>query len=337
MSVTTASSDFDNAGTINLLPGTLYVEGNYTQESTGTLGIGLEGLTAGTFGQLNATGTATLAGTFNVSSVSSYQPLPGNMYQVVNFASKTGNFTYSGLQIGPTLLTPTFLPPVNPTNLTLNGVATTDLDRRDAGQPQHRQGAHRAVHRHRHLLRQLDRNLTSQVTWASATPSVATISNARAMATARGHGHVDDHRHAQRITGPTVPDGHRRGVAVDRGDTGQPEHRQGADRAVHRHRHLHRQLDRQPHQSGDLGLGDASVATISTRHQGLATAVATGTTDDHRDAQRHHQPDARSRSPPRRCVDRGDAGQPESPRGSPSSSPRPAPTPTARPSTSPAR
>ena len=43
VSVTTASSDFDNAGTINLLPGTLIVEGNYTQESTGTLGIGLGG------------------------------------------------------------------------------------------------------------------------------------------------------------------------------------------------------------------------------------------------------------------------------------------------------
>ena len=45
------------------------------------------------------------------------------MYQVVNFASKAGNFnTYNGLQIGPTLLTATFLPQGNnPTNLTLNG------------------------------------------------------------------------------------------------------------------------------------------------------------------------------------------------------------------------
>ena len=126
-SVTTASSDFNNAGTINLLPGTLNVGGNYTQESSGTLGISLGGLTAGTqFGQLNATGTATLAGTFNVSAVSSYQPLPGNMYQVMNFASKTGDFsTYNGLQIGPTLLTATFLPANNPTNLTLNGVQST--------------------------------------------------------------------------------------------------------------------------------------------------------------------------------------------------------------------
>ena len=122
VSVTTASSDFDNAGTINLLPGTLNV-GNYTQETSGTLGIGLGGQNAGQFGLLNATGTATLAGTFNVSSVSSYQPPPGSMYQVMNFLSKTGDFSkYNGLQIGPTLLTPTFLPQGNnPTNLTLNG------------------------------------------------------------------------------------------------------------------------------------------------------------------------------------------------------------------------
>ncbi len=31
--------------------------------------------------------------------------------------------------------------------------------------------------------------------------------------------------------------------------------RQGPDRAVHRHRHLHRQLDAEPHQPGDLGVG----------------------------------------------------------------------------------
>ena len=39
-------------------------------------------------------------------------------------------------------------------------------------------------------------NLTSQVTWASATASVATISNtAGARASPRGHGHDRDHRH----------------------------------------------------------------------------------------------------------------------------------------------
>ena len=179
MSVTTASSDFDNAGTINLLPGTLNVEGNYTQTSGGALGIGLGGLTAGTqFGQLNATGTATLAGTFNVSSVSSYQPLPGNMYQVVNFASKTGNFnTYNGLQIGPTLLTATFLPANNPTNLTLNGVTTTTLTSIAVTpvSPSIAAGTTEQFTATGTYSDNSTANLTSQVTWASATPSVATI------------------------------------------------------------------------------------------------------------------------------------------------------------------
>ena len=50
----------------------------------------------------------------------------------------------------------------------------------------------------------------------------------------------------------------------------------GADRAVHRHRYLLRQLDGQPHLPGDLGVGTTSVATITSG--GLATGVATGTT-----------------------------------------------------------
>ena len=181
VSVTTASSDFNNAGTINLLPGTLNVEGNYTQTSGGALGIGLGGLTAGTqFGQLNATGTATLAGTFNVSSVSSYQPLPGNMYQVVNFASKTGNFnTYNGLQIGTTLLTATFLPANNPTNLTLNGVTTTTLTSIAVtpANPSIAPGTTEQFTATGTYSDNSTEDLTSQVTWASANTSVATINS----------------------------------------------------------------------------------------------------------------------------------------------------------------
>ena len=160
VSVTTASSDFDNAGTINLLPGTLNVGGSYTQESTGTLGIGLgrsDGRHPVRPAQRDRNGHA--GGDLQrLPSVSSYQPLPGNMYQVVNFASKTGNFnTYNGLQIGPTLLTATFLPANNPTNLTLNGVTTTTLVSiaLTPAIPAWPRGD-RAVHRHRHLLRQLD-------------------------------------------------------------------------------------------------------------------------------------------------------------------------------------
>ena len=173
------SGDLSNSGTISLEPGSLNVGGNYTQ--SGALDIGLGGLTAGTqFGQLNATGTATLAGTFNVSSVSSYQPLPGNMYQVVNFASKTGNFnTYNGLQIGTTLLTATFLPANNPTNLTLNGVTTTTLTSIAVtpANPSIAPGTTEQFTATGTYSDNTTEDLTSQVTWASANTSVATINS----------------------------------------------------------------------------------------------------------------------------------------------------------------
>ena len=126
VSVTTASSDFTNAGTINLLPGTLIVEGNYTQESTGTLGIGLGGLTAGTqFGQLIINGTATLDGTLNISLINGYAPALGNSYEIMPFGSLTtgSDFTTKNL---PTLSGGLVLVPVyNPTNLTLTTVQAT--------------------------------------------------------------------------------------------------------------------------------------------------------------------------------------------------------------------
>jgi hypothetical protein len=115
-----------NAGTLNLEPGTFNVARTFTQTVTGTLGIGLGGLTAGTqFGVLSASGTAALAGTFNASTLNGFQPTNLDTFQVMNFSSKTSDFTtYNGLLIGRTILTPAFLPSGNPTNLTLNAIAT---------------------------------------------------------------------------------------------------------------------------------------------------------------------------------------------------------------------
>ena len=47
-------------------------------------------------------------------------------------------------------------------------------------------------------------DLTSQVTWASATPSVATITSSRSGHGA-GHRHDEHHRHARRRTSPARP------------------------------------------------------------------------------------------------------------------------------------
>ena len=117
---------------------------------------------------------------------------------------------------------------------------------------EHRQGADPAVHRHRHLLRQLDQNLTSQVTWASATTSVATITAAGlATGVATGTFTSAPRSARQRLDGA---DRHRRAlqsIAVTPANPASPRD----DPAVHRHRDLLRQLDAEPDQPGDLGLG----------------------------------------------------------------------------------
>ena len=134
-------------------------------------------------------------------------------------------------------------------------------------------------------------NLTSQVTWASATTSVATI-NAAGLATGVGTGTSHISATAGRRHRLDPADGDCRDAGVDRRDPGQPEHRQGADRAVHGHRHLHRQLDAEPHQPGDLGLGHHLGGHDHTQRV-WPRRVATGTSHDH--ARRW------AASPARRC------------------------------------
>ena len=96
-------------------------------------------------------------------------------------------------------------------------------------------------------------DLTSQVTWASATTSVATIT-AAGLATGCGPGTSTISATLGGITGSTVltvAPAALQSIAVT---PGQPEHRQGDHRAVHRDRHLLRQLDAESDESGDLGL-----------------------------------------------------------------------------------
>ena len=69
-------------------------------------------------------------------------------------------------------------------------------------------------------------NLTSQVTWASATTSVATISNAvgnAGLGDSGGDGHVHDQRHTQWCCRLDGPDCERGGLAVDRRHAREPE------------------------------------------------------------------------------------------------------------------
>ncbi|HQU42335.1 MAG TPA: CARDB domain-containing protein, partial [Pirellulales bacterium] len=95
--------DFTNSGSLTVFGG-LGVGGNFTQTAAGTLDEQIGGAPAsGLFGQIAATGTATLAGNFNVSLVNSFTPVDGQDYPVLTYASATGSFAATtGLPSGMT-------------------------------------------------------------------------------------------------------------------------------------------------------------------------------------------------------------------------------------------
>jgi hypothetical protein len=91
--------------------GVLTIVGNYTQEASGVLTIELGGLTPGTqFDQLKVSGSATLNGTLDVSTIGGFTPGSGDSFQVLTYGSHTGEFeTING----------NYTPTYNPTNLTI--------------------------------------------------------------------------------------------------------------------------------------------------------------------------------------------------------------------------
>ena len=105
-----------SAGTV----GTLTIDGNYTQTSTGVLNIEVNGTTPGTqYDQLVVTGTATLAGRLNVSA--GFTPSVGNTFQFLQAGSITGDFQVVSLPTlsGGVALTKT----TGATDVTLNTIA----------------------------------------------------------------------------------------------------------------------------------------------------------------------------------------------------------------------
>jgi hypothetical protein len=99
----TVIGDLLNAGTIRpgTSPGTITVEGNFTQESSGILEIELGGTEPGTgYDQLIVTGTATMAGTLNVSLYDGYIPQLGDSFTILPYGSRSGGFTTLNLPEG---------------------------------------------------------------------------------------------------------------------------------------------------------------------------------------------------------------------------------------------
>lgn len=85
-----------------LSPGLLQITGDYSQGNSGSLNVEIGGLTAGTqFDRLEVSGAATLAGTLHVSVVNDFTPSPADTFQILTFASRSGDFAVAdGLVIG---------------------------------------------------------------------------------------------------------------------------------------------------------------------------------------------------------------------------------------------
>jgi hypothetical protein len=96
-----------NNGTVSpgASPGTLVIAGNYTQSPTGILAIELAGTQQGvTYDLLQITGIANLGGTLNVTNSGGFSPVPGNIFDIMTFAGRTGDFSSINLPAGSNLL-----------------------------------------------------------------------------------------------------------------------------------------------------------------------------------------------------------------------------------------
>ncbi|RMH12075.1 MAG: hypothetical protein D6695_07680 [Planctomycetota bacterium] len=84
-------------------PDSLTITGSYTQGLLGVLNIDIGGPNAGTeYGQLNVSGTSTLAGTLNVSLVNGFNPSSGE-FVILQGGTITGNFAVENIPAGSTL------------------------------------------------------------------------------------------------------------------------------------------------------------------------------------------------------------------------------------------
>lgn len=96
----TIQSNLTNAGTVSPghSPGTITVNGDYTQEASGTLAIELGGTIPDTeHDQLVVTGAVTLGGTLNVTLINDFSPGLGDSFTIMTFGSISGSFASASL------------------------------------------------------------------------------------------------------------------------------------------------------------------------------------------------------------------------------------------------
>ncbi len=119
------TGDFSNTGSLTIGAGsTLAVNGNYSQGSSASLTIGIGGSSSGNnFGQLNVTGSATLAGSVNLTTASNFTPAVGDNFPIVSYNSETGgnSLSFTGVNSGAISI---LQPEIGPINILLATVTS---------------------------------------------------------------------------------------------------------------------------------------------------------------------------------------------------------------------
>ena len=85
--------------TVSVTSGSVSFERAFTQESTGTLGVGISSSVM--FDHYAISQSANLDGTLDISLLNSFEPELDELYVIMNFASRIGTFaTVNGQAIG---------------------------------------------------------------------------------------------------------------------------------------------------------------------------------------------------------------------------------------------
>ncbi len=116
-----------NSGTLIVGPtNTVTIGGAFTQTSTGTLDIQLsDGPSTGSFGSVDISGSAALAGTLKADLVYGYSPSTTDTFTPIGFASKSGSFASLALPSGPGYQ---FNAAITFTNVVISAAPTTALN-----------------------------------------------------------------------------------------------------------------------------------------------------------------------------------------------------------------
>lgn len=116
--------DFTNSGAINpgLSPGLLTISGDVSQDPGSITNIELGGLTLGTeYDKLNVSGTYDIDGQLNIELIDGFNPTAGDVFDIVEFLSATGDFVDRNLPYPGTGVI--FTVDQTPTNINLTAVA----------------------------------------------------------------------------------------------------------------------------------------------------------------------------------------------------------------------